>query len=187
MWVASQADRVTANRTALVGSIGAYTVLVDSSEAEGAKGRKVHVVKFGQDKGAGIAGAPVTEPQLAEFQRLIDARGQQFIDAIVEGRGLERAKVVELADGRVHTAADALVAGLIDAVADASETLKELQEHVNQSAGSGGQPNRRKATMAQAAPANENVVDPLPSPPRWSSLARTSRRVERLPARPAGR
>src|SRR5258708_3369426 len=65
-WLASQASKVFANRAALVGSIGAYMTLVDSSGEAEKQGLKVHVIKAGDFKGIRPPGTPVHEAQIAE-------------------------------------------------------------------------------------------------------------------------
>jgi signal peptide peptidase SppA len=140
-WVASQADRITANKSSAVGSIGVYTVVQDFSASDEKQGRKIHVVKFGANKAIG-AGGPVTDEQLAEVQRLIDARGEQFIEAVAAGRKIDASVVRQWADGRVELAPQALALGMIDAVQDDDTTLAELAEHIQTK-------NRRAVSMSQ--------------------------------------
>lgn len=124
-WVASQASKVYANESALVGSIGVFTVIEDMSERAGRLGIKVHVVKAGAMKGAGVPGTPVTEDQLAEIQRLIDADYKLFVREVAKGRRMTQEKVRELADGRVHIAGEAAKLGLIDGVRSLDDVLGE--------------------------------------------------------------
>ena len=55
-WSASQCTRIYANDMAIVGSIGTYGVVYDSSKMAEDVGIKVHVVRAGEMKGAGVAG-----------------------------------------------------------------------------------------------------------------------------------
>jgi len=52
-WIGSAAGKVYSNSTAIVGSIGTYAALLDSSGAADKLGLKVHVVRAGAFKGAG--------------------------------------------------------------------------------------------------------------------------------------
>jgi len=143
--VASQASRIAANRGALVGSIGTYAVIDDYSGRAGQLGIKVHVVRAGEFKGAGVAGTEVTERQLAEWQRIVDQSNAHFLAAVSAGRRLPAARVAELADGRVHLAADAVSLGLIDAVESLDQTLAALAGSLSRS------PSQRTKTMSETA------------------------------------
>lgn len=131
-WVASQATRIYANPTAVVGSIGTYAVVTDYSEMASMAGLKVHVLSTGEHKGAGSPGAEITEPQLAEFQRLVDDLNRHFLSSIGRGRSMGQKRVKEIADGRVWLARtadgseDALSLGLIDAVGSFDQAFTDL-------------------------------------------------------------
>jgi len=114
LWVGVQATTVTADEVAKIGSIGVYGVVFDVSEMAAKKGIKVHVVSTGAFKGAGEPGTEITAEQLAEWQRLADGVNELFMAAVAKGRGLSMGLVRDLADGRVHLAADAQDLGLID-------------------------------------------------------------------------
>jgi len=121
--VASQAHTVIANPSALVGGIGVYSVIEDWSAFFEARGVKVHVVRFGEFKGLAADGTIVTDSQLAEVGRVVDAFGQMFVSAVSRGRGLSIDRARALADGRVHIAADALRLGLVDRIETWEETI----------------------------------------------------------------
>ena len=113
-WLASQAQHISAGPNAQVGSIGVYSVYVDSSKAAADEGFKVHVISSGPHTGAGVPGAPITEEQLAGFQKVIDGMAANFKDAVSRGRGRGADKVAEWATGQVWLAAEATRMGLID-------------------------------------------------------------------------
>ncbi len=125
-WVASQATRVVANDSALVGSIGAFTVLSDFSKMFEEAGVKVRVIRSGEFKGAGVPGTEITDAQLAEFQRVIDSLGDLFVAAVAKGRGMGIKMASKLADGRIHVASAALSLKLIDAVETFDEAMAAL-------------------------------------------------------------
>lgn len=125
-WVASQASRVLANETALVGCIGTFAVLVDSSARAEQLGYKVHVVKAGEHKGAGQPGTEITDEHLADAQRVVDALNEHFLAAVQAGRRMDPAKVRGLADGRVHVGAEARSLGLVDEIKKFEDAMAEM-------------------------------------------------------------
>ncbi|MFH1110373.1 MAG: S49 family peptidase [Planctomycetota bacterium] len=126
-WIASQTRRIYANPAAQVGSIGTYAVVADWSRFFQTAGVKVHVIRAGQFKGAGVTGTPIEEAQLAEFQRTVNSVNEEFLRGVAQGRRLPMARVKELADGRIHIAAGALRLGLIDEVASLDTVIARLK------------------------------------------------------------
>ncbi len=126
-WVASQASKVYAGTTALVGSIGTYSAIADYSKAAELAGIKVHVLRAGDFKGAGEPGTEVTAEQLANWQRVVDGLNQHFLKGVAKGRGIALDAVRKMADGRVHEAADAVGMNLIDGAQSLDETARQLQ------------------------------------------------------------
>lgn len=127
-WVASQANKVYSNDSGLVGSIGTYGVVYDFSEQAEQIGVKVHVLRAGAFKGAGAPGTEITDEQLAEWQRIIDALNEKFLAGVAAGRNLPRERVNTLADGRVHVGQAAEALGLTDGVRSIDEVLDELRK-----------------------------------------------------------
>lgn len=143
-WIASQCDRISTTATSLVGSIGTFAVITDSSGAAEQLGFKVHVVKAGDFKGAGQPGTEVSKEMLKEFQRNVDALNEHFLQAVAAGRSMSMSKVKELADGRVHVGAEAVGLGLADAVSTFDQAMNELANAVNQKSSQS-----RKKNMAE--------------------------------------
>jgi signal peptide peptidase SppA len=129
-WVASQARRVYANATAEVGSIGTYAVIEDTSGVYDKAGAKVHVISTGEFKGAFADGAPVTDRQLASVQVEVDDLNEHFLNGVVEGRGITREAVNQLADGRVWIADKAQQNKLIDGIATLDDAVAALHNEV---------------------------------------------------------
>lgn len=127
-WVAAQASHVTANPMALVGSIGTYQVVTDLSALAEKRGVKVHLVKAGEFKGAGVQGTKITAEQLAYMQDLVDSRNDLFVRGVATGRGVSEKVARSWADGKAHVAAQAQKLGLIDAVGSFEDSLIRLQK-----------------------------------------------------------
>jgi signal peptide peptidase SppA len=126
-WLACQASEVVASKTSAVGSIGVYSVVIDSSRAAESNGYKVNVVKAGAYKAGTVRGAPVTPEALADTQRGINSIYSMFVDAVAAGRGITNEQALALADGRVHIGASALAIGLVDSIATREQCLANLQ------------------------------------------------------------
>lgn len=127
-WIGSQADMIYANEMANVGSIGVYMVVEDLSQLASDTGIKVHVIRNGDFKGAGTPGTEITDEQLANWQRGVDAIAGKFHGAVMSARGFTAEQMQALADGRVHMAEDALQLGLIDSISTLDEVLAALSE-----------------------------------------------------------
>jgi ClpP class serine protease len=138
-WIASQAPRVLASsHTTAVGSIGAYLLVYDTSAAAAQIGVRVHVVRSGEFKGAGVPGTVVTDPQLREWQRMVDQTAAAFVQAVAEGRRQPVSRVKSWADGRVHSAADAMQLGLIDGMGTAADAVAMITSGKASIIGKGG-------------------------------------------------
>lgn len=132
-WIASQASRISANETAMVGSIGVYTVLEDTTGAMDKAGVKLRVVSSGGVKGLGADGA-VTQPLIDDTQREIDQLNERFLSAVADGRGLTDSQVRAWNDGRVHVGSTAKDIGMIDAVETFDAALAALTKETNMNA-----------------------------------------------------
>lgn len=128
-WVASQADRITANSpTTLVGSIGTLQVIYDESGALEAQGVRPIVFRTGPLKGLGLD--KVTDEQVAHVQSLVDSVQEQFDAAVMKGRGMTPTQLKAVNHGGAFTAANALDNKLIDAVQPLSRTVAQMTEMI---------------------------------------------------------
>ena len=130
VWVASQAARISATPLSLVGSIGTYTVVEDSSGQLAKEGIVVHIISTGPYKGAFEPGTPVKPEHLEYVQGYVNGMNEHFLAGVASGRGMDLEAVRRLADGRVHLAADAMALGLLDAVETQDDALKALRAAV---------------------------------------------------------
>jgi len=116
-WLASQAETISANKNAEVGSIGVYTVYDDYSKYFEKAGVKTIVIASGVHKGMGVIGAPITDEQIEAVQEVIDGIADNFISSVARGRqDMSKSAVGALATGRVWLAAEAKEIGLVDRI-----------------------------------------------------------------------
>jgi signal peptide peptidase SppA len=127
--VGSQASKVFGNASAIVGSIGVFSVLYDSSKLFDREGVTVHVVKSdgAAYKGVGVSGTKVSDDQLREVQRVVDSFGSLFTQTVARGRGMSVDRVRKMSDGRVHVGEAARALGLIDGVYGFDQVIAGLQ------------------------------------------------------------
>ena len=161
-WLASQCQSIEANEMALVGSIGTFCVVSDSSKAAEKAGVTVHVLRAGSMKGFDTPGTEITDEGLASIQVIVNGLNTFFLDAVSEGRKMEIAQVAAIADGRVHLAAKAKEMGLIDAVSDFETAFRSFSESVSPGSSSPAMPVTRnegdlhvEATATKPATATE--------------------------------
>jgi len=126
-WIASQASRVTANRSAMVGSIGTYAYLIDSSGLAEKQGLTVHEIKSTPLKGTGIApGAEITDEQIENLNRELGEVNAEFLSAVQRGRGFTDEQLAAVSDARVHVGDRAVAFGLIDTVGTLDEAIQAI-------------------------------------------------------------
>jgi protease-4 len=128
-YIATAADRIFANGNTLTGSLGVIFSYLNFTEAADEYGIQQEVVKSGPFKDIGSLTREPTEEELEILQTYVDEGYDQFVQVIVEGRGLPEEEVRELADGRVYSGQQAETLGLVDELGDlerAAEASREL-------------------------------------------------------------
>ena len=114
--LAAQAETISVGPNAEVGSIGVFSVYVDSSKRAEDEGIKVHVIRSGDHKGMGVPGDKITKEQLASQQAVVDGMADNFIKAVATGRDMKVSDIRKLATGETWIAKTAKSNGLIDSV-----------------------------------------------------------------------
>ncbi len=115
-YIAAGADGIVANPGTITGSIGVIMGFTNYQELLDKIGLVPIVIKSGKYKDIG---SPVRKMKpeekkiLKDFARKIH---RQFIQDIVEGRTMDRAKVESLADGRIFTGEESKELGLVDRI-----------------------------------------------------------------------
>jgi protease-4 len=123
-YIACSADTIVANPGTLTGSIGVIFEFPMVQELFKKIGVKFEVVKRGELKEVGTSFRPMTQKERDLLQSVIDDTYNQFVDAVKDGRGMDREKVLELADGRVYTGKQAKELGLVDELGDIEDAIK---------------------------------------------------------------
>jgi len=111
----SQCSEVIASEGAYVGSIGAFIVLIDDTQALEDMGLKLTVVSTGEYKGLGADGA-VSDKLTEEAQRTCDEIMVAVGGRIQSARGLSDAQMEAVSTGQVWQPIEAQQLGLIDSI-----------------------------------------------------------------------
>ena len=123
-YVAAATDRILANPGTLTGSIG---VVMQMANVEGLLkkvGVDYVVVKAGRYKDVGNFARTMTPDERAILQKLLDDVHGQFIEAVADGRKLDRATVVGIADGRIYSGQQAFELKLVDELGGLEEAIE---------------------------------------------------------------
>jgi HK97 family phage prohead protease len=126
-WIASAAGRLVVTPSGEVGSIGVYMMHEDWSDAMAKEGVEVTFIKAGKFKTEGNPYQPLSGSTEAYWQKGVDATYADFIAAVAVGRGVDADKVLaDFGQARMVSSADALAAGMVDAIATLDQVLAEL-------------------------------------------------------------
>ena len=128
--VAIATDHVIARRGTLTGSIGVILQTADVTELLGKLGIKPEVFKSGPMKAQPNPLEPLSPAAREATQDVLMELYDQFVDMVVDRRGMPRESVLALADGRVYSGRGAKENGLIDAIG-AEDTARAWLESVH--------------------------------------------------------
>jgi protease-4 len=127
-YVASSAHHIVANAGTLTGSIGVILQSNKVFDLMNKIGVQTDTIKSGPYKDLLSPFRATTEGERTILQGLVNDSYQQFLDAVVAGRGISLDKLKPLADGRVFTGAQAKSVGLVDSLGNYSDALNKAAE-----------------------------------------------------------
>lgn len=136
-YIACASDLIIANPGTITGSIGVLMEFSNFEELLKKIGIKGVVLKSGEHKDIGSPFREMTPEEKRIIQEVIDNVHQQFIEAVAEGRRLDRTKVVQIADGRIITGEQAKKLGLVDQMGNLQDAIDTTAKMV----GIEGKPN----------------------------------------------
>jgi len=122
-YIACASDLIVANPGTITGSIGVLMEFTNIEELFKKIAIKGVVLKSGEHKDIGSPFREMTPQERKIIQSVIDNVHRQFIQAVSEGRKLDRAKVAEIADGRILTGEQAKQLGLVDQLGNLQDTV----------------------------------------------------------------
>lgn len=121
-WIASAADRVVADPTAMLGSIGVVMGMR-------AKSGSANTVEFVSSQSPYKRVDPTTETGKAHVQATIDDLADVFVDAVACNRGVTREKVLaDFGQGGSMVGAKAVAAGMADSIGSLEGVIASLSK-----------------------------------------------------------
>jgi protease-4 len=156
-YIAARARRILAEPGTLTGSIGVVSGKLATGRFQAEHLGATHdPLSRGAHADLYAALEPFDELERALLERRIQSVYELFLGHVAAGRGLERAAVEEVAQGRIWTGAQALARGLVDELGGLDEALAA-------------------ARAAAGLAADEGGVDLYPRAPGFWEWLRTSR------------
>lgn len=122
-YIALAADSIFALPGSITGSIGVIMEIPDASELMAKVGVRMQTVMSAEHKDVGSPFRPLGEGDRAILDSLVLDVYRQFVDVVAAERSLDRARVEQVADGRILSGRQALEQQLIDALGNRQDAL----------------------------------------------------------------
>jgi len=127
-WISATADRIVASPNTITGSIGIFGVIPNLNKALGNAGINFDGVGSHELAGGLNLVQPLSEDMGKILQSSINQGYNRFVTLVARGRDLERARVEEIAQGRVWSGAQALELGLVDQLGNLQDAIEAAAE-----------------------------------------------------------
>jgi protease-4 len=127
-YIAAAARRILAQPQTITGSIGVIGGKPVISKLLDKLGVSTEAISRGKNSGLLSLTAPFTAEERQAWMNVMQETYGQFVTKVAEGRKMPRAKVEELAQGRVYTGKMALDKGLIDALGTLDDAVRAAKE-----------------------------------------------------------
>ena len=126
-YIACAADRIVANPGTLTGSIGTIMSFTTYEGLMDKIGIGSETIKSGEFKDVGNYSRQMTDKEELMLQAVVMDGYEQFVEAVAEGRGMDREEVYNIADGSLFTGLQAYNLGLVDTLGGLTQAI-ELAE-----------------------------------------------------------
>ncbi|WP_090866165.1 signal peptide peptidase SppA [Oceanobacillus limi] len=127
-YISAPADKVVAHPATLTGSIGVIMEGYDLSGLAEDLGIDFNTIKSGEYKDIMSFSREMTDDERDILQSMVDDMYADFVQVIVDGRGMSESSVRELGDGRVYTGKQAQENGLVDELGSMDDTIAMMKE-----------------------------------------------------------
>jgi protease-4 len=124
-YIACATQRVYANPGTITGSIGVIMPFMNVKDLVEKLGVKGMTVKSGAFKDMGSPLRDMTPGERELLQGVVDNVHLQFVNAVADGRNLDREDVLRIADGRIFTGEQAKGLGLVDVLGNLEDAISD--------------------------------------------------------------
>lgn len=121
--ISAPGAKILASPTTITGSIGVFGLLLNFQEIANKNGVTWDVVKTAQFADMETISRPQTEAELKIQQSYVDTLYDRFMGIVADGRDISKARVSQVAQGRVWTGEDAIAANLVDELGGLEEAI----------------------------------------------------------------
>ncbi|MCH2547251.1 MAG: signal peptide peptidase SppA [Alphaproteobacteria bacterium] len=122
-----QASKIYARHGTITGSIGVIMQSAEFTELAERMGIEPITIKSGPNKAAPNPLEKITPENRAVMELVVADFYDTFVTMVSEGRGMDRRRVMQLADGRIFTGPQALQLGLIDELGGEDDAIDWLK------------------------------------------------------------
>jgi protease-4 len=122
-YISAKADKIVALPATLTGSIGVISEIPNLKGLFDKLGIDMEVFTGGKHKDMYAGLRELTPEEKVIMQEITDQIYDQFVQVVVEGRGLSEDKVRELATGQLYTGVQAKELGLVDELGGLNEAI----------------------------------------------------------------
>ncbi|MCH2176013.1 MAG: signal peptide peptidase SppA [Lentisphaeria bacterium] len=132
-YIAAATDRIYAQPTTVVGSIGVIAQFPKFKGLADKVGFEMVTIKSGANKDMANPLGDMSSEQVAIFQGMVDSMYNRFLKVVILGRDdFKTAEELKpIADGRIYTAQQALDNKLIDRIGYIEDIVKDLKKELN--------------------------------------------------------
>ena len=113
-WISAGCEKVYSDANTITGSIGVFSMIPEFSRVTKKFGVSVETVGSNKHSDMFSMMRPFDSKELAYMQASVEDIYESFVNLVAEGRGLEPARVDQIAQGRVWMGSDALSLSLVD-------------------------------------------------------------------------
>lgn len=130
-WIATGAKEIFAESTTITGSIGVFGVLFNLQEIANNNGITWDTVETAELADITTNTRPKTPQELAIYQKYVNQIYDLFLEKVAQSRNLPKAKVAEIAQGRVWSGEDAKTLGLVDQIGGLEAAIAYTAKQAN--------------------------------------------------------
>ncbi|MBN2227807.1 MAG: signal peptide peptidase SppA [candidate division Zixibacteria bacterium] len=127
-YIACATDKIMANPGTITGSIGVVMQVLTAEKLFTKIGIDYEVVKSGELKDVGNMERAMTENERRMLTSMVMDTYEQFVEAVAEGRGMDKEEVYPLADGSVFNGRQAMDMGLVDTLGGFEDAVRYAAE-----------------------------------------------------------